>query len=749
MSLLALGLCVLLVPGPQSAAVRGRVVDARTQAPVRDARVVLTGLDAAGDPIDLAVQTTQTDADGRFEFAGVGAGPHIVAVTTVGYLYVRRRVDVEAGAPLDLVVPLAEGAGTYEEHVTVTAEAERADPGVASRTLGPAALQDLRGVVTDDPMRAVHALPGVATGDDFQAGFSVRGSPFRHTGVTIDGVPAARLLHVVRAEANSGSVSMINTDILAGASLIVGARPARDGDWLGPTLAFDLREGSRDRSGGRVAVSGTSASMVVEGPVGPARRGAWVVSLRKSYLDWLVRKVESDFDSTIGFWDGHVKGVIDIDDRQSLEVVVIGGDAAYRERDASAANGLLRARSGGTLAAMRWQYRSARILQNHRVFFLGTEFQNTGARGQELARGYTQAIGWRGDVTMPAANRWLVAAGGEIEHSGAAQIARRYRLEESGDLIDDGHRSHGFSATTTAGWFEGRRPIDRGSITIGVRGTARSDLDGVWWSPWIAVDRRAGRLTFRAAAGGTTQLLDPLTVPGETETSRPERAGSIDAGISHEISRGMTWSLDAFVRREWNVLRSEDDRVDPLTDERVLPPPFPVALATLEGGARGVDVIVRRHAPARLAGWVGYTWARARVSDGTTGERFDADFDQRHTLNIVLSERLSYRSAIGMTFRVGSNSPLIGYFEPSPQGLRLSSLRNRVRLPTYARLDVRATRTFTFSRRRLTLFVEVMNVLDRENVGPADPSVRASLQVTGFAERLIPRVPSVGFVVEF
>ena len=137
------------------------------------------------------------------------------------------------------------------------------------------------------------------------------------------------------------------------------------------------------------------------------------------------------------------------------------------------------------------------------------------------------------------------------------------------------------------------------------------------------------------------------------------------------------------------------------------------------------------------------------MRDRVTGEQFDADFDQRHTLNVVVSERLSYRSAIGMKLRVGSNTPLIGYFEPSPEGLRLSAVRNRVRLPTYARLDARATRTFTFARRRLTLFVEVMNVLDRQNVGPADPSIRASLQVTGFAERLIPRVPSAGFVVEF
>ena len=556
-------------------------------------------------------------------------------------------------------------------------------------------------------------------------------------------------MHIVRAEANSGSISMIDTDILSGASLIVGARPARDGDWIGPTLAFDLREGSRDRTGGRVAVSGTSASVAVEGPLLPAKRGSWLLSLRRSYLDWLVRKVEADFDSTIGFWDGHAKAVVDLGDRQSFELVVIGGDAAYRERDASEANGLLHARSGSTLAAARWQHRGPRLLQGHRVFFLGTEFQNTGARSQELARGYTQEVGWRGDVTLPASGAWLVAAGGAIEHARAGQTERRFRLDEARDLTESDYRSSGFSATTTAAWLEGRRSTERGRVALGLRATSRSDLDHVLWSPWVAAERRAGRFMWRAAAGGSAQMPEPLTVFGTREGPRVERAGSLDVGVAHDLTPSVTWSVDAFVRHEWNVLRSEDDRVEPLTDERLFSPPFAVALATLEGRARGVDVIVRRHASAGVAGWVGYTWARARVRDRATGERFDADFDQRHTLNVVLTQRVSYQSAIGMKLRVGSNTPLVGYFESSPQGVRLSSVRNQVRLPTYARLDARATRTFTFSRRRLTLFVEVMNVLDRQNVGPANPSVRASLQVTGFAERLIPRVPSAGFVIEF
>jgi hypothetical protein len=93
--------------------------------------------------------------------------------------------------------------------------------------------------------------------------------------------------------------------------------------------------------------------------------------------------------------------------------------------------------------------------------------------------------------------------------------------------------------------------------------------------------------------------------------------------------------------------------------------------------------------------------------------------------------------------------PLAGYFDEAGDGLRLAAVRNRVRLPVYARLDLRITRTFTSERRRFTVFAEVMNVLSRRNVGQAPASVRPTLEVTGYAERLMPFVPSVGLLVEF
>ena len=57
----------------------------------------------------------------------------------------------------------------------------------SQQTLGSAELQNLRGVLTDDALRAVQVLPGVATGDDFRSEFSVRGSDFAHLNFTVDG----------------------------------------------------------------------------------------------------------------------------------------------------------------------------------------------------------------------------------------------------------------------------------------------------------------------------------------------------------------------------------------------------------------------------------------------------------------------------------------------------------------------------------------------------------------------------------
>ena len=68
----------------------------------------------------------------------------------------------------------------------------------------------------------------------------------------------------------------------------------------------------------------------------------------------------------------------------------------------------------------------------------------------------------------------------------------------------------------------------------------------------------------------------------------------------------------------------------------------------------------------------------------------------------------------------------------------------------YARADVRANRTFTWTQKRLTLYVEAINVANRTNVRFALPSVnRRTFEATGLYESMIPLIPSVGILLEF
>jgi outer membrane receptor protein involved in Fe transport len=262
---------------------------------------------------------------------------------------------------------------------------------------------------------------------------------------------------------------------------------------------------------------------------------------------------------------------------------------------------------------------------------------------------------------------------------------------------------------------------------------------------WNAV---VGPFAISAGASRSYQFATLVEVGQGADPARPERAWTADAGIEQRLPFGLRWQLAGFYRAEGNVLRRVKE--DRLSDGiRQTGSTFPEFGSQLDGSSRGVDLVVGRHATSGPGGWIAYTWAHTRHRDRLTNEAFDGDFDQRHTLNLFVQQRLSYRMNASVKLRLGSSFPIVGYFDGVPTDLRLAASRNEVRVPTYARLDLRFSRTFTFVRNRLTLFVEIMNATGHENFGPSDVSIRSSLQAVNYVESLIPRVPSAGILLEF
>ena len=128
----------------------------------------------------------------------------------------------------------------------------------------------------------------------------------------------------------------------------------------------------------------------------------------------------------------------------------------------------------------------------------------------------------------------------------------------------------------------------------------------------------------------------------------------------------------------------------------------------LDGFARGVEMMVQRTVAGRgVSGWFSYAFGRNRYRDTVSGETFWGDADQRHTMNAYALYRHSDRASFVAKLRVGSNFPIPGYYASLGGVYFVTDVRNTERLPVYSRLDLRANRTFNWSRRRLTLFAEV------------------------------------------
>ena len=103
----------------------------------------------------------------------------------------------------------------------------------------------------------------------------------------------------MRGVQDTGSLGLINSDILESATLLAGPHPQRLNSHLGSRLDFTTRDGSRERLTVRGMVSASAASTVWEGPLGSSKKASWMVAARKSYIDWLLRQIDSTTDTDV------------------------------------------------------------------------------------------------------------------------------------------------------------------------------------------------------------------------------------------------------------------------------------------------------------------------------------------------------------------------------------------------------------------------------------------------------------------
>jgi hypothetical protein len=734
--------------------IAGVVIDDRTAKPIKGVAIL----------VENQSIVAETDTDGRFSLSAP-RGRQTIAASVIGYALLRADVEV-ADAPLDMTIRLSEGAGAYTERVTVSGSARRESDGVPGGTsVYGRELETLRGAVLDDPLRAIQSLPSATATDDFHSEFAVRGNPFRYVGLVVDGVPTRYLMHTANVD-DGGSIAMINSDTLSSVSLLPGSYPQRTGRQLGAEVDLATREGSRDEFRGRAGLSGTSAAMLGEGPIANGK-GSWLASARRSYLNYLIDRIDPETGFAFGFVDAQAKAVYDFSARHQIAMTALLGRAVFEEDTPNL--GINEIRTGisrAWLSSLSWRYLpSSRWAITQRLYWTGLHYDYDNPSGATLDSARFSRLGWRADGSVSVAPRAVVEFGGDVEHfDGRSDINRQ--LSDTGGRVS----LSAYEEQSRAGSVYAQIRLDvhpRVTVSPGGRLDQWSLTGSRKASPWVNAEWRVSERTrVRGGSGIYRQFPDldqVFGIRGGGLDLRPERALHLDAGVEQALPGQLRVLFNVYSRRERDVMWTPG--AEPRLSSRgaILPGAFDAPwVNALSGEARGVEVVARRDATGGFSGFAGYAFGRLKYTDTATSETFWGDADQRHTLSLYGAYRLSSRTSASARYRYGSNYPVGGYIglppprlglptvvDGLPSFLGLAAERNTLRLPPYSRLDLRADRAFTWSSRRLVAFVDVANVLNHQNVRNTSYAIDGAGRVVGRAGALLPFVPSAGLVVEF
>ncbi len=765
--------------------ISGRIIDAATGTPLPGTIVALEPVDGGAFPAGAgggsafiqAARSAVTGSGGEYTFEGLPPGSYRLHAQRIGYtsasveVDLRRAVEtrlsmglgIEPIALLPLDVPI-NPLPTYLRTRSVAAEVLGARASVEQARQYDFLTSDVRalthGEVVEavtlgetDLFRALQRIPGVSARDDYTAILWTRGALWDHTRIYFDGLPLYNPTHA------GWTVAGVNPEAIGVAFFHPGVRSAALGEGTAGVLDLRSREGgSRGRLQGSSELSLISMRLALDGPL-HGGRGGWMVTARRSYLDWLT--------GAIGAWTGNEEVHIPyrftdvvarfdyrLADGWALEASMlrewdrVTGDIPDVLHDSPAHWGnsagritlhspLGRLRARHTVGMSHYAARVApatrlpipsapaepdpsppdapipgsvlRPMDNGLLHFaLGTEIEPASIRGEAAPwsaglQFVGQAAGYDGSLypPIPLLSLEMRQLAGSADFAGVP-------------LLLDSHLWQGVL------WGERRwTPTERLAVQTGLRlegGQPVANGGNLRLAPRLAARYRVDpELSLSAGWGRSFQYAQAISPAGIAVgpqlhlTHLWVLAGTGVPAIRSDVFTlgterwmGATWlaSANAYLRQSTGITLP-----DPTPGMVVNRPLFVEG----ENTARGVELSLRRLV-GRWSASLGYAYAVSEMQAG--GLRFPASADRRHTLDAASSLRVGEGLRVGAAFSAASGAPFTRFF---PGDTAQVELPNAERTNPYASLDLLLEYTRRVGSFDIGGYLQLRNALAREN----------------------------------
>lgn len=715
-----------------------------------------------GDPIaeatvvfEKAGEFTQTDELGKVEFEEIDL-PDNLKILSQGYETYQKEITPNLSSLKIYLEPIS------VDGETILVTEERIEEKTSKISLSAQEITTAPGT-GGDPLKVVGSLPGVVSvvntgGGPPGGGYYLRGSDQNENIVWVNRTPIGYLYHF------GGLYSTINPSLLSDFNVFLGGFPVEYGDVLGGVLDVKLRSPRRDRLHQKYSIGTYQSSIFLEGPVGGAQsKHGFFFAARRSYIDLLL----SPETLTSFFQDDEDKDKPEDQKNKIIKVPVFHDIQAIWEYDSPI--GLMRTsyfeasdefkaifnenrildpqsagefgvKSGYKSLSFNWERRWADniyhtvpvvLSQNSTRFKFGTDSDGTpfffDFESQELF------IQPEVQIQDKRNNRWIL--GNQFVYAKTPIDAKLSRQPSESDIGDTDFTSQRkfrvdrvFKSGVIAPYVKYTHSWTQAfDTTFGLRYSYAKITGGAEFKavlPRVNYKYEFYKNTWFTGAWGKYVQL-PRGSELAIGTGNPDlmytKAEHRIVGLKHIRNDVWTYQLELF-HKPMNSLVLPIDQNDPPDNYS----------NDGEGVAYGLDFLIKRELRQGMTGWLSYSYIRTtRTSLDNVERPFSGD--QPHTLTMLWSQRLSgswNKWTLGFRFQWHSGTPydpVIGKTDVPIEGTDLTrpvpiypATKNSARLPNFYQLDVRAERKFLFNSWKMSVYFDLQNVLNTQNITEYD-----------------------------
>ncbi len=712
--------------------ISGKVVDRISQQPVIGAVV-----EAKNSQTEEVIKTG-TDDNGFFYFESLPAGRYGLRFSSIGYIaLIVENVIVNSGVITDRVVEL-DIVATDE----IVVEDERfTKPNDISTSLKNLNTEEIRTTPGgfEDIGRVVQNLPGVSFVNDGRNDLIVRGGAPTENLFIVDNAYVPNINHFGSQGTTGGPTSIINLDFIRDVSFITGGFSAKYGDKLSSVLEIKQREGSRIKFMTDLNLSATGFGAVLEGPIGSEKKGSWLISARRSYLDFIFNAAGFGFVPEYYSFQG--KGVYDLDKSNFLTLNIISNidkvkfnnDDEEKKQDNSV---ILDNDQWGYVFGAEWKSllssKSYSVLNLTRTFtnynYSGRDinqveyFKNQSKEGETSLKGeYNLQAIKTGQLTLGFEGK-LVNFRNEIKKDQDTlyyinpATGNRYIL----DAVSLNDEQNTFKGALFAQWTQ--YFLNRIKLNAGLRYDYFDFIEKKnYVSPRVSAQISILHdLYLNLSYGIFYQSPSYIWLVGDPRNRKLEdmRADHYIAGLEYIILPDLKASVEVYYKKYSNYAVSEERPyfilsnnggsyenqnnfgLEPLTSAGT-------------GYANGIEFFVQKVFSKNYYFNLNLSIFQAKYK-ALDGVERNSDFDNRVLFTTFGGYQFGKGWTIGGKFRFVGGRP---YTPINPNdGTQLVSDYNISKLPDFYSLDLRLDKKWTFSSWTLNTYIDVQNITGKKNV---------------------------------